>query len=95
LIFTLLNNHFYIFCFDLLVPLPIEEQVCVIYAGVRGLLDKMEPSKITKFEAEFLKHLRGTQQELLATIRKEGALSKETDAKLRTVVIEFLAAAKL
>uniref|UniRef100_A0A3Q3SJK6 ATP synthase subunit alpha n=1 Tax=Mastacembelus armatus TaxID=205130 RepID=A0A3Q3SJK6_9TELE len=31
-------------------PMAIEEQVAVIYAGVRGHLDKMEPSKITKFE---------------------------------------------
>jgi F-type H+-transporting ATPase subunit alpha len=71
--------------------LPIEEQVAVIYAGVRGHLDKLEPSKITKFEAEFLKHLRASQQELLTTIRTEGQLSKETDAKLKKVVQDFVA----
>jgi F-type H+-transporting ATPase subunit alpha len=74
--------------------LPIEEQVCIIYAGVRGHLDKLEPSKITKFEAEFLKHLRGSQQELLGVIRTEGQLSKDTDAKLKAVVVNFLAAFK-
>ena len=68
--------------------------MCIIYAGVRGLLDKMEPSKITKFEAEFLKHLRASQQDLLGVIRAEGQLSKETDAKLRKVVLDFLAAFK-
>jgi len=72
------------------VPLPLEEQVCVIYAGVRGHLDKIDPSKITKFEAEFLKHIRASQTDLLSTIRVEGQLSKETDAKLRTVVVDFL-----
>ncbi len=71
--------------------MPIEEQVAVIYAGVRGHLDKLEPSKITKFEAEFLKHLRASQQELLTTIRTEGQLSKETDAKLKKVVQDFVA----
>jgi len=75
-------------------PLPIEEQVCVIYAGVRGHLDKLEPSKVTKFEAEFLKHLRSSNQDLLSTIRTEGQLSKDTDAKLRKVVVDFLAAFK-
>jgi F-type H+-transporting ATPase subunit alpha len=80
--------------FILLVPLPIEEQVCVIYAGVRGHLDKLEPSKITKFEAEFLKHLRSSQQDLLATIRTEGQLSKDSDAKLRKLVVDFIAAFK-
>uniref|UniRef100_A0A8P4GHJ0 ATP synthase subunit alpha n=1 Tax=Dicentrarchus labrax TaxID=13489 RepID=A0A8P4GHJ0_DICLA len=38
-------------------PMAIEEQVTVIYAGVRGHLDKMEPSKITKFEKAFLQHV--------------------------------------
>jgi F-type H+-transporting ATPase subunit alpha len=76
------------------VPLPIEEQVCIIYAGVRGHLDKLEPSKITKFEAEFLKHLRASQTELLSVIRAEGQLSKDADARLRQVVVNFLAAFK-
>jgi F-type H+-transporting ATPase subunit alpha len=76
---------------SLIVPLPIEEQVAVIYAGVRGHLDKLEPNKITKFEAEFLKHLRASQQELLTTIRTEGQLSKDTDAKLKKVVQDFVA----
>jgi F-type H+-transporting ATPase subunit alpha len=57
-------------------------------------LDKLEPSKITKFEAEFLKHLKSSQQELLQTIRVEGQLSKDTDAKLKKVVQDFLAAFK-
>ncbi len=74
--------------------MPIEEQVCIIYAGVRGHLDKLEPSKITKFEAEFLKHLRASQTELLSVIRAEGQLSKDTDAKLKQVVVNFLAAFK-
>merc|ERR1739836_99085 len=60
------------------VPLPIEEQVCIIYAGVRGHLDKLEPSKITKFEAEFLKHLKASQQSLLEAIRVEGQLSEDS-----------------
>uniref|UniRef100_A0A8C6KNI1 ATP synthase subunit alpha n=1 Tax=Nothobranchius furzeri TaxID=105023 RepID=A0A8C6KNI1_NOTFU len=46
-------------------PMAIEEQVAVIYAGVRGHLDKMEPSKITKFEKAFLQHILSQQQDLL------------------------------
>jgi len=37
-----------------IVPMAIEEQVVVIYCGVRGHLDKLDPSKITAFEKEFL-----------------------------------------
>lgn len=49
--------------------MAIEEQVAVIYAGVRGHLDKMEPSKITKFEKAFLQHMLGQHQDLLAAIK--------------------------
>lgn len=74
--------------------MPIEEQVCIIYAGVRGHLDKVEPSKITKFESEFVKHLKANHQELLTTIRTENQLTKETDAKLKEVVTSFITAFK-
>ncbi|BFZ01429.1 hypothetical protein BsWGS_04468 [Bradybaena similaris] len=73
------------------VPMAIEEQVCVIYSGVRGYLDKLDPSRITHFEAEFLKHLRNTQQELLKTIAKEGKINEQADEKLKQVVTTFLA----
>ena len=73
------------------VPMPIEEQVAIIYAGVRGHLDKLDPSKITKFEEAFLDHIRGTQKELLATIAKDGKITEESDAKLKQVVQSFLA----
>ncbi|CAH2296683.1 ATP synthase subunit alpha, mitochondrial [Pelobates cultripes] len=72
------------------VPMAIEEQVTVIYAGVRGHLDKMEPSKITKFESAFLAHIKSQHQELLATIRTEGKISEQTDVKLKELVINFL-----
>ncbi|XP_078730703.1 ATP synthase F(1) complex subunit alpha, mitochondrial-like [Lampetra fluviatilis] len=72
------------------VPMAIEEQVTVIYAGVRGYLDKLEPSKITKFESTFLAHIRSQQQEVLTTIRNEGKISDETDAKLKSIVQTFL-----
>jgi len=52
------------------VPMVAEEQVCVIFAGVRGYLDKMVTSEISKFEAKFLAHLRGSHSALLQKIRK-------------------------
>lgn len=73
------------------VPMVIEEQVAVIYAGVRGHLDKMDPSKIVAFEAEFLKHLRSSQQDMLKTIATEGKISEPTEEKLKQVVTSFLA----
>nr|KAG5706557.1 hypothetical protein BaRGS_028728 [Batillaria attramentaria] len=72
------------------VPMAIEEQVAVIYAGVRGHLDKVDPSKITTFEAQFMEHLRATQTDLLNTIATEGKITDETDEKLKEVVTSFL-----
>lgn len=74
-----------------LVPMAIEEQVVVIYAGVRGHLDKMDPSKITKFEQDFLKYFQTNHQDVLKTIREVGEISPELDEKLKTIVTEFLA----
>ncbi|XP_074527147.1 ATP synthase F(1) complex subunit alpha, mitochondrial-like [Halichoeres trimaculatus] len=71
-------------------PMAIEEQVTVIYAGVRGHLDKMEPSKITKFENAFLQHIISQHQDLLAAIRADGMISEASDAKLKQLVLTFL-----
>merc|ERR1711971_811216 len=73
------------------VPMAIEEQVAVIYAGVRGHLDKVDPAKITEFEAAFVQHIRSTQQEILGQIRKDGQISPETDKKLKEIVVTFIA----
>ncbi|CAM2096139.1 unnamed protein product [Caretta caretta] len=72
-------------------PMAIEEQVAVIYAGVRGYLDKLEPSKITRFENAFLAHILSQQQTLLGTIRTDGKISEQSDAKLKEIVTNFLA----
>jgi len=72
------------------VPMAIEEQVAVIYCGVRGHLDKLDPAKITTFEKEFLAHIKTSHTELLSVIAKEGKISEETDAKLKKVVQDFM-----
>merc|ERR1719350_2121984 len=74
------------------VPMPIEDQVAVIYAGVRGHLDKLDPAKITRFEQTFLSHIRSTQQELLKNIYEEGEISEPNDVKLKQTVKDFLSA---
>ncbi|XP_054428655.1 ATP synthase subunit alpha, mitochondrial-like [Pteronotus mesoamericanus] len=58
-------------------PMAIEEQVAVIYAGVQGYLDKLEPSKITKFENAFLSHVVSQHQAPLGTIRADGKISEQ------------------
>jgi F-type H+-transporting ATPase subunit alpha len=74
------------------VPMDIAEQVATIYAGVRGHIDKLEPSKVTKFEEAFVVHVRTAHADLLDTIRADGHISEATDAKLKELVIAFVAA---
>jgi len=73
------------------VPMAIEEQVAVIYCGVRGFLDKIDPSKITDFEKKFLEHVLATERPLLDQIAKDGHLSPDSDGKLNAVVKAFMA----
>lgn len=72
------------------VPMVAEEQVCVIFAGVRGYLDKMVTSEISKFEAKFLTHLRSNYTQLLEKIRREGKLDPADETELSTILDGFI-----
>ncbi len=67
-------------------PLKMEEQVCVIYAGVNGYLDKFEVARVRAFESGLLTLMRTKHAGLLDSIRKSGDLSKDDEAKLKEVV---------
>jgi proton translocating ATP synthase F1 alpha subunit len=62
------------------VPMPIEQQVVVIYAATKGYLDKIAIPDIGAFEVGLLKEVSPA---LLETIRTEKAISDSTDAKLK------------
>merc|ERR1712116_14365 len=72
------------------VPMDITEQVATIYAGVRGHLDKLEPAKVTAFEAAFVDHTRTAHTDLLAQISADGKLTEETEGKLKELVVSFV-----
>ena len=63
-------------------PLKVEEQVVVIFSGVKGFLDKIEISEITKFESFLLKKLRNQGKDVLKTIKDQKSLSEDTETKL-------------
>jgi len=67
-------------------PLKMEEQVCVIYSGVNGYLDKFEVTRVRAFEQGLLALLRTKHGDLLDSIRKSGDLSDADAAKLKDVV---------
>jgi F-type H+-transporting ATPase subunit alpha len=67
-------------------PLKMEEQVCVIYAGVNGYLDPMDVARVRPFESGLLTLLRNKHADLLDSIRKSGDLSDADATKLRGLV---------
>jgi len=70
-------------------PLPVEEQVAVIYAGTRGFLDKVPVEKVSGYEAELLADLRVGGKKILEAIRTEKALSEKLEAELTAFLEKF------
>src|SRR5580692_8672661 len=55
-------------------PLPVEEQVIVIFAGVNGLIDDVAIEDVQRFESELLAFMRSQHPELLGQIKDTGVL---------------------
>ena len=70
-------------------PLKMEEQVCVIYAGVNGYLDPLPVERVRAFEDGLLGALRQQHPEILSTIRDSRDLDDPTTAKLKTAVESY------
>jgi F-type H+-transporting ATPase subunit alpha len=62
-------------------PMPVEEQVVVIYAGSNGWIDDVPVAEVRRFESELLEFLRSTHADLLEGIRTTGAAPDEADIK--------------
>ncbi len=70
-------------------PMPVEEQVVVLFAGVNGYLDKIALTDIGRFESGLLDALRGSGKEILDNIRAENKISDDTENKLKEAVETF------
>jgi len=71
-------------------PLPVEEQVAVIFTGVRGYLDKVDANQVTRFEAQYLSEIRSKGADILKAIRDSAELSDETEKKLEMFCENFV-----
>jgi F-type H+-transporting ATPase subunit alpha len=67
-------------------PMPVEEQVVSIFAGVNGYLDNVPTEAVTRFESGLLSHVRSEHGQVLSTIRDTGALSDDTTSSLKQIV---------
>ena len=71
-------------------PMPVEEQIVVIYAGVNRFLDELPLEKVVPFEREYLHFLRSGYPQLLEGIREKKALDEELENLLKKSIDEFL-----
>ena len=70
-------------------PLSVEEQVVVIYAGVKGFLDQIEIAQIAKFEEALLNNLRDSKT-LLQSIEKKAALDEDIEKSITALIEEVI-----
>jgi F-type H+-transporting ATPase subunit alpha len=71
-------------------PMPVEEQVVSIFAGVRGYLDGIKTEDVTRFEKALLSEVRAKHGDILDAIRTERELSKATEDKLKAFLDQFV-----
>ena len=74
---------------DQFAPMAVEEQVVSIFSGVRGYLDGIDVSNVTRFESEFLGNMRANHGALLEEIRTSQQMSDESDKALTAILDEF------
>jgi F-type H+-transporting ATPase subunit alpha len=73
------------------VPMTLEDQVMVIFAGVNGYLDALPVESLARFEREFLKTMHEHHPDVPRAIQEARELSAETEAALRADVEGFVA----
>ena len=71
-------------------PLPFEEQVVSIFAGVNGYLDSIPTKDVTRFEAAFLSDMRSKHADVLTAIRDSKDLSADSTAALKSTLEAFV-----
>ena len=71
-------------------PLPVEDQVTIIFAATKGYLDELPLNRVQEFESDFLEYLHSNAGELLAAIRHSGELSPDSEQTLSSLTDDFL-----
>lgn len=74
---------------DQYVPLPVEDQIILLFAGTQGYLDDVPVEAIRRFEAEFLNFLREKKADVRSQLREKKAIDDEMKQRLISVIEEF------
>ena len=76
-------------------PVPVQEQVVVLFAGTRGFLDGIDISDVQRFEAELLEWFRNRHSDLLASVKETGNVDTDAlEAGVKAFTAQFQSTAK-
>jgi len=70
-------------------PMSLAQEVVVLYAGVRGFIDKYPIEKIKEYEKQLLSFMGSKYQDILGEIDEKQELNPELDNKIKAVLTEF------
>ena len=70
-------------------PMSVEDQVVAIFLGTKGHLDSVPVADVSRFESEFIEHLKASKSPVLSDIRESQKLTEETEAKLESAIADF------
>ncbi len=71
------------------MPLSMEEQVVILFAGTQGYIDDIPVESIQKFEEEFLRYIRDQKADIISELADKKALDDDLKAKLINAVEDF------
>ena len=74
---------------DQYVPLPVEDQIMILFAGSQGLLDDVAVEALKKFEAEFIGFIKDKKADLRKELKEKNAIDDDLKAKLTAAIAEF------
>jgi F-type H+-transporting ATPase subunit alpha len=70
-------------------PMSVEDQVVAIFLGTKGHLDSVPVADVSRFEGEFLEHLRASNSTILSDIKTSEKLTEDTEVALTEAVADF------
>jgi F-type H+-transporting ATPase subunit alpha len=73
------------------LPMPVEQQVMIIFAVSNGFIDDVDVAKVREWEAAFHAYMKAQFPQVGDAIRKDKVVSKETEADLRRGIEQFKA----
>jgi len=76
------------------LPLPVEKQVLIIYAGNRGFLDEFPVARLQDYEKKLYEHIGRNHPDILSKIREKKQIDSALDADIAAALTEFNAGFK-